>query len=335
MDGKVLHRFEPNPPTVKFKDAARELRIHGSDPTWWRKRLMTHVIGRFFQLIGGDTGQPVVELDWDNLLVLDGCRYDLFEAVYEESGLPGRLSVRKSVATGTPGFLRENFGERQYHDTVYVTGNPYVYTELNANTFHAVDHVWADRWDDELQTVRPEVIRNAAEHVAKDYPDKRLVVHFMQPHAPFIGEDRLVGEARRSTFSIREWALGNESATRSGYLTPFERLERGRVSRAELWRAYRSNLEHAWPHVEALLGSLEGLTAVTADHGNALGEFATPFPIRVYGHPLGIAIPALTNVPWLVNENGRRKRVTSEPPGPAPEVTADTRSRLEQLGYVE
>lgn len=44
----------------------------------------------------------------------------------------------------------------------------------------------------------------------------------------------------------------------------------------------------------------DGTTVVTSDHGNHLGEFATPFPIRLYGHPEGIRTPELIRVPWLV-----------------------------------
>ena len=86
------------------------------------------------------------------------------------------------------------------------------------------------------------------------------------------------------------------------------------------------------------MAEFQGLTAITSDHGNALGERAFPFPIRVYGHPLGVLIPALIDVPWLSYQNGDRRRTTSEPPVTDSDSDPSTdvpRDRLRNLGYVE
>jgi hypothetical protein len=312
--------------------ALSEIGKHGTDRTWWRKRFLTHVVSRYFTGPGRPDADPVVDEDWDNLVILDACRYDLFEAVYDENPLPGSLGERTSVQSGTPGFLAENFGSGEFHDVVYVTGNPYVNTDLPEDTFHAVVSVWRDDWDDDDQTVLPDVMAERTLEVAAEYPDKRIISHFLQPHAPFVGDVR-VGE--RDLCAIRERALGNENAT-TNYRTPFEMLEAGEASYDEVWAAYRSNLELAWPAVRHLLAELEGLTVVTSDHGNAMGERAWPFPIRVYGHPLGVLIPALTRVPWLTHRNGDRKEVTAEPPQQEEnDVAVETKERLRMLGYAE
>lgn len=310
----------------------REIREHGTDRTWWRKRFLTHIVSRFFAARDHD-GTPVTTKEWDTLLVLDACRYDLFEEVLSGQPLPGTLERRTSVETGTPGYLSETFGNENFHDIVYVTGNPYVSTDLDPEQFHAVDEVWRDGWDEELQTVCPETMRDRTFAAVEAYPDKRVISHFLQPHAPFVGDVRLPGE--RENFAIRERALGESGATRK-VRTPFERLEAGELTREEVWAAYRSNLELAFPAVRELLEELDGLTAVTSDHGNALGELAKPFPIRVYGHPLGVLIPALTEVPWFTHQNGERRETWEEPPERTDrEVTEDTAERLRQLGYAE
>lgn len=317
---------------MPFERVLGELKEHGTDRTWWRKRFLTHVVARYYDVRGHD-GTPVTEKEWDTLLILDACRYDLFEEVLEDRPLPGTLEHRNSVETGTPGFLAETFGDETFHDVIYVTGNPYVSTDLDPDQFHAVDEVWRDGWDDELQTVRPETMRERTLEAVEEYPDKRVISHFLQPHAPFVGEIRLPGERER--FAIRERAMGESDATRK-IRTPFERLEAGELTREEVWRTYRSNLEFAFPAVRDLLEELDGLTAVTSDHGNALGERARPFPIRVYGHPLGVLIPALTDVPWLTHQNGERRDVVAEPPRRTDrEVTEETQDRLRQLGYAE
>lgn len=317
---------------MPIRHALAEVRQHGLNRSWWRKRLLTRVISKYFDGVNSQNSGLVTDRDWDNLIILDACRFDLFSEVFEESRLPGNLERRQTVQSGTPGFLAETFSGKEFHDLVYVTGNPYVDIKLPRKTFHAVESVWKDYWDDALQTIHPETMAEVTIEATKKYPDKRIISHFLQPHTPFIGEISL-GE--RDTFAIREKALGDDDA-RTRQRTPFELLDAGKVTHRQVWEAYKSNLELAWPAVNRLLAELPGLTAVTSDHGNAMGERAWPFPIRVYGHPLGIMIPALTNVPWLTSTNGSRKKISSEPPRKADmEIDASISERLKTLGYAE
>jgi len=317
---------------MNLRYALREIRKNGLNRTWWRKRFFTHVVSQYFTKIRKPDSNPVTDREWDNLIILDACRYDLFREVYQEEPLRGDLQSRTSVQSGTPGFLSETFANDKFHDIVYVTGNPYVNTDLPSDTFHAVESVWQEGWDDELHTVHPNTMAERTVEIANRYPDKRIISHFLQPHAPFVGDIKL---GQRETFAIREQAMGDEDA-RTRNRTPFELLDAGAVTRDKVWEAYRSNLEFAWPAVERLLSELPGLTAVTSDHGNAMGERAWPFPIRVYGHPLGVLIPALTQVPWLTHTNGSRKGITAEPPvSESTTVDEATSERLRMLGYAE
>lgn len=322
---------------MRLRYALSEIRKHGTQRHWWRHRLLARVVSTYYGLRGQDSSSSLLNKDWDNLLLLDACRYDLFEEALDEHPLPGELGRRHSLDSATPKYLRKNFGGGTHHDIVYVTANPYVTTKLPAGTFHEVDSVWKDGWDEEKSTVLPETMADRAIEMAEAYPNKRLIVHFNQPHAPFVGDVSL-GERRSS--AIREEALGNERPDpRDRAKTPFEMLEAGEVTRAEVWEAYLSNLLYAMPSVKGLLTSLQGKTAVTADHGNALGEFAKPFPVRVYGHPPGILIPALTEVPWHVYQNGDRKAVVPEEPKETESGEMDasetTKDRLRALGYAE
>ncbi|MFW9828927.1 MAG: hypothetical protein ACFFEY_15160 [Candidatus Thorarchaeota archaeon] len=50
-----------------------------------------------------------------------------------------------------------------------------------------------------------------------------------------------------------------------------------------------------------LIDILKGRTVVTADHGEAIGEFLHfLIPIRFYGHKEKMRLPILTQVPWLI-----------------------------------
>lgn len=317
---------------MRLAYALKEMASHWNDHPWWRKRLFTHVISRYFRGPGRPDSDPILEENWDNLIILDACRYDLFKCVHSNQPLPGSLQMRTSVGSGTPSFLQETFGKGEFHDIVYVSGNPYVNTQLSDRTFHEVEPVWKDGWDEELQTVHPETMAERAIEISEKYPKKRIVCHFLQPHAPFVGD---VSLGNRQNLAIREQALGDTDA-KLRHRTPFEMLDAGDVGRDEVWNAYLSNLEFAWPSVRKLLHELKGLNAVTSDHGNALGERAWPFPIRVYGHPLGVLIPALTDVPWLTHRNGDRKSVIEEPPkSNTQNVNEDVNERLRSLGYAE
>ncbi|MFX1394856.1 MAG: hypothetical protein ACFFAH_14950, partial [Promethearchaeota archaeon] len=42
-------------------------------------------------------------------------------------------------------------------------------------------------------------------------------------------------------------------------------------------------------------------TAVSTDHGESFGEkMHNLWPIKFYGHDIGIRIPSLTSIPWLL-----------------------------------
>jgi hypothetical protein len=121
--------------------------------------------------------------DWDNLLIFDACRSDLFE---ENHTLPGKLKRVSLGAGDSPEFMEKQFSG-SYPDTVYVTGNPFA-VELDAGTFHAVINLFESGWNEELETVLPDAVTDAGLEAAGEYPEKRLILHYMQPHFPFIGE---------------------------------------------------------------------------------------------------------------------------------------------------
>jgi len=269
-------------------------------------------------------GIDFMEQDWDNLLLLDACRFDLFE---QENGIQGELRQVESRGSATPEFLRGNFRGKEFLDTVYVTTNPMLYRHRDdiQVTFHDVINLWSgDTWDEELGTVRPEVVIDEALRAAKKYPDKRLLVHFMQPHYPFIEEDT----------SFDKGHIGDDSPNG---LTTWMQVMVGDVDLDQeyLWEAYAENLRLSLPHVQELTNRLYGKTVVTSDHGNMFGERSSPIPYREWGHPEGIWTDELVKVPWLEVENVSRKEIVAEPPAESSsDNELNVKDRLESLGYV-
>ncbi|TKX86042.1 hypothetical protein EXE43_10430 [Halorubrum sp. SS5] len=265
-------------------------------------------------------GVDIFAEDWDTLVILDACRYDMFA---EQNTLPGTLEARVSKGSSTVEFLEANFTNKDLRDTVYVTGNPQYYNNhkrINAN-FHNVQNIWMeDGWDSESGTVLPRAVTEAALKAHDQYPNKRIIIHYIQPHFPFIGSDVGKGSFEHEDDELNIW----------------EKLFTGELEEDNetIWNAYNRNLAVTLPHVERLLKNVDGRTVVTADHGNLVGERVYPIPIKEWGHPRGLYVQPLIKVPWLVTESKNRRETT-----PGEVVTKDQQSnaaeeRLKQLGYV-
>lgn len=275
-----------------------------------------------------EDGIDILSADWDKLIILDACRYDIFEELGVT--LPGTLTKVESKASATNAFLRANFSDMKLHDTVYVTANPQLYRIENGIydiepinvEFHAQIDIWQDGWDEHHRTVMPGIVTEAARKAAERYPNKRLIVHYLQPHAPYVGP---TGVAELPTEYLNFWASFRDGK--------FE------VSLETAIKAYRENLELVLPHVSTLLSEFGGKTVVTADHGELLGERDSPIPVRRFGHLSSRNFPALIEVPWLVNERPPRPEIVAEPPERDhvdEEIDAETvKQRLRDLGYAE
>ncbi|WP_233263375.1 LTA synthase family protein [Halorhabdus sp. CUG00001] len=260
-----------------------------------------------------------VDRDWDSLVVLDACRYDIFD---EHNPFEREAKRVHSNASHTGDFLRRNFAD-SHPDTVYVTASPQV-AQLGGEFAH-VEHVWQDDWDESERTVLPEKMTDRALELADRFPKKRLVVHYMQPHFPFIGP---TGENLHSQGSFLN---GHRNRT---YPSVWERLDAGEADIELVRDAYAENLEVALPAVERLVDTLDGKSVVTSDHGNLYGKRVSPLPVRLYGHPPGIPDPELTAVPWVELPFESRRDITASTTSAAETDSGRTQERLRTLGYV-
>lgn len=267
-------------------------------------------------------GEDFLQQDWDNLLILDACRYDMFKA---ENSIPGELTCRYSKASSTVGFLRTNVEGTDLTDTIYVTANGQIHhykDELDTN-FYDMIPLYADAWDDELGTVPPAAVTESAIEAAQRHPNKRLLVHYVQPHFPFIGSETTEDKHR----------IGDSSVNRSFWRRVFD----GDVTmtRDEIWTAYTNTLRLVLRHVEPVIKELPGKTVVTSDHGNMVGERGHPLPIREWGHPDELYYQELVEVPWLECPFSERKKVVADTPVDRDLATdpAVVEKRLKDLGY--
>lgn len=269
-------------------------------------------------------GVDIFEEDWDTLVILDACRYDMFEV---ENSLPGDLISKESRGSNTVEFLCGNFDGKELLDTVYTTANPQLVNNRDRVdvTFYDEINIWnTDRWNNEIGTVRPEQMTEASLEAIDTHPNKRHVIHYLQPHYPFISsnidsETRGVMENEAEGFDIWGQCMrGNIS-----------------ISSQKIWLAYKENLKKCLDSVQNLITEISGKTVVTSDHGNMVGERSAPIPIREWGHPSGIYTKELVTVPWLVYESGDRRDVDFSESKKRSDIESEiVHNRLEKLGYV-
>lgn len=282
--------------------------------------------GKFYQWKREDAGVDVMEKDWDNLLILDACRPDILRDY-----APKRWDVqtRLSKATVSPEFMDAHFTGRTHHDTVFLSANPFTY-DIPEFTFHARKNLLETRWNDEYETVLPEVMAEEVLTTVQDFPNKRVVAHFIQPHIPFLGEkwqdlNQYVGIAH----------YRNDGGEASGYNVWARKMYIGDVSHDRLIQAFRANHEITVEAIKPLLQDLPGKTVITADHANLLGERTYPIPVRIYGHPPKFPKQELIEIPWVTFEGEERRDITVDSPTvQAPVSDAEAVSqKLRALGY--
>lgn len=275
-------------------------------------------------------GVAVFDEDWDTLIVLDACRYDMFKQV---NHIEGTLTAKESKASATSEWLRANVDGRNLYDTVYVTANPQLERhrkDWDVN-FHKVVNVWLDEgWDEESGTVLADTMTEAAIRSHRQFPQKRLVVHYMQPHYPFVPADTDFDKKHLSSVNSADDSATGENVWSQKFMG-----ELG-ISEEQLWDLYVENLVYVLDHVDELLAEISGKTVITSDHGNYVGERAFPVPIREYGHPRGLYDDTLIRVPWLEVMSGDRRKINIEPEldddGRIDSTTVE--DRLRDLGYM-
>lgn len=271
------------------------------------------------------SGIDIIKEDWDNLLILDACRYDSFEKI---SKLEGRLEKRESRASATVEFLKANFSGRELLDVVYVTANPQFHRRRDEFDvqFHHVENAWRDNWMDDVNSVPPETMSAAVVEAAERFPRKRIIAHYIQPHYPFISE---LGHSLPEVGS-------SSSFWRSLRRDDFDEAQTDLERRVE--QAYEADLELALDAISDILDGLVGETVITADHGQLFGERVGPIPVREYAHPQGIYVDELVEVPWfIVNPDvEERKEITAEPPVTSEDDVREDKvnQRLSDLGYI-
>lgn len=258
----------------------------------------------------------IYEEEWDLLIVLDGCRYDLIAESSDEYEFVSGSQPRYSPASSSREWLETNF-DSQYREeiaaTTYITGNPYTQEVFDGSEFGTLDEVWRYAWDQSRGTIPPRPLTDRAIRLARTKSPRRCVVHYMQPHFPALSDPELGGQIDRdgNTWINSVW----------------EQLENGDLEQSVVWDAYQQNLRDVLSEVKLLLNNVDAdQVVITADHGNGFGENG------IYGHPSKAVHDVLREVPWI--RTSARDSGTHEPAEYDTASAQSVQEKLSALGYV-
>lgn len=280
----------------------------------------------------------IMEEEWDYLIILDACRFDYFEQIwkkYFKGELKGELTKKISVGSSTREW-RDNSFKKYYDDVIYISSNPYINSNIPMNGFLGSEHfnevydIWKEGWDEKRGTVLPETVTNATIDIVKSNKNKRIIIHYVQPHVPYlslgmnfrgfpipdprsgrvlsgVNEEIKISRITNNMiniFSLIFKKIGILGNCPDWKLREFLRMDpvfkmdavRRKYGNIGLRKAYMSNLEIVIQQVLILLNYLSGKIVITADHGELLGE------CQCYNRWGGSINPYLIEIPWLVLE---------------------------------
>jgi len=210
--------------------------------------------------------------DWDKLIILDACRPDKFRKYYSNY-FEGEYQVVESAGTDTLKWVAGTFPDK--YNITYVSGavpitkkgafeegmkKVFGFTYAGGAHFKNITEVWDFGWSDTLGTVSPKAVTEEGLKHRKE----KAIIHYFQPHAPFIGEKELLG------------LTGSEEGKGRGDKPVDEPIwnavRANEISIEELEEAYEGNLKLALNEARKLIKELSGKIIITSDHSNHLGE---------------------------------------------------------------
>lgn len=215
------------------------------------------------------TVDVILGKEWDILIVLDACRYDVFKELFGKT-----FKVEKAVTEGTCTieWFYKTFTVNNvvWKDVIYISGSPYIgrHTVKHDNMeynplrhFANVVEVWKYAFTriGYAYTVNPFHVMKQLFIQNRLHRDKKFIVHFMQPHAPY-----------PMCYPLQKYFTMNMS---SPDFKLWEALRNNEVDRELVIRCYKQNLLWVMGFVFTILNLFRGKKIViTSDHAECFGE---------------------------------------------------------------
>lgn len=265
--------------------------------------------------------------DYDNLIILDACRYD---ALREFTPFDSDVEYRILKSSNSIEFCENYINRNEFFDTVLVSANPYT-TQAGAGSFSECyspkfekPNYWSEYFD-------PETVYELSLKAYQEHMDKKLVIHFIQPHAPYYGEkaELLRDKLEKDGYRFFSWNKhispnDNEYVLANLLAAAQEKL----ITKNDLKEVYVENLLIALNYIKKLNEDIDGKTIVTADHGELLKW-------RV-GHGPNMDVEGLKKVPWQALGHEDRRDTSESVPDKNDDkntINSNIDERLTALGY--
>lgn len=303
----------------------------------WRDFLFEAPVWGLLGIFYHDSGIKILEKDWKYMFICDACRYDMFRDTHD---IGGELTSIRSRGGETGEFHKNNFVDDEYDDIVYVSATPRSNKFIRERVYEYIP-VWEQEWDEETGLVPAERMEAYCIEAINQYPNKRVICHFLQPHLSIQTSEGVSG-ADQINFNkdksvLKKFSEGKISRQFPGS-SPWILYQEGYASQDELWELQKQKLDKFYQVVENILPYCEESTVITSDHGNCYGEKLHPqLPWRIYEHPKNLNHQDLRTVPWLQVDLSQYTEKTAEYSSTTnqSEITEDVaKERLRDLGYI-
>jgi len=284
------------------------------------QQIPSYILGKLKEYPHLRKATNVYERDWDLLILLDCARPDMMREVKDEYEFLHSVEELTSVGSCSMQWMDNTF-TRNYNEeiksTLHITSNTSSEAYLSDKPFQFLEEVWRDGWDEEIGTIPAQEVTDRAIYHMRESDAKRNIVHYMQPHLPFVTRPDI-----NSNVVTTRGVVG-----RGKYLGGLHKEEG--YSKEELWKATLENLRYVLDSVEVLISNVDAdLAIISADHGEAFGEQG------IWNHPCRTYIDCLIQVPWCPTS-----AIDSGNHNPDYEPTATNKDnmslddKLEALGY--
>jgi hypothetical protein len=230
----------------------------------------------------------ILDKEWDILVLLDACRYDYFERC---NPYKGKLTPFDQGCVGTKQYYQMNFKNRDCSDVVVINHILLFQDWLGDTKFHDVVNVYDTHWDQGFGTVLPEPNTEAALEQIEKYPDKRFLIHYAQPHMPYLDRGtKIVKQKTKKQVVYKNKFQGKVALALNKMKNlfppmPFWCVEKvfgnsagvGEIYFKEgfegLRKSYEYNLIRTLKSVEPITRLTDKKVVITSDHGKILGEY--------------------------------------------------------------
>ena len=270
-------------------------------------------------------GENIFEDDWDILIILDACRVDALKNVQNEYAFLDDISSVTSLGSHSAEFMLQNFSQEHMaiiNQTGLISANHFAkvifdyalnspeqsldynlrtverlkkygsWDTVNKDDFAFTEFAWeyVDPGNNDILNISasdvpkyitpPDMITDIAINKSMTGDCERLILHYFQPHTPYL-------------FS----AIVEERGLREIEQRPRMCIKEGKADFETVYNLYLDELRWALDSIDRLLKSIEAnKVIITADHGEAFGEFGT------YGHPIFSLVPQVKKVPRVVTQ---------------------------------